>query len=140
MKPREVIFKSWWSCPRCGCEPDRDYVRYCSNCGQRLLWNKFYNQVMFEENFGSHLHYKVEEIIRYFNKHHNLNNKHKKFFQIITIGLFCEECYLEVAQHIFQKNNITCTKICKPTNNYKFRTYIKLNNKIVCWFQTEEQY
>ena len=26
-------------CPRCGAAIERDYQRFCDNCGQRLKWN-----------------------------------------------------------------------------------------------------
>ena len=28
-------------CPRCGNTADREYMRFCDQCGQRLAWNVF---------------------------------------------------------------------------------------------------
>lgn len=27
-------------CPRCGCTVDREYMRFCDRCGQRLGWER----------------------------------------------------------------------------------------------------
>lgn len=38
----DVLVHVWdWYplCPRCGVSTDRDYQRFCDNCGQRLKWN-----------------------------------------------------------------------------------------------------
>ena len=32
---------SYAICPRCGCLMDREYVPFCSQCGQRLGWLGF---------------------------------------------------------------------------------------------------
>lgn len=46
--PREVqetrTFKNGYTyavCPGCGLSMEREFVHYCSNCGQRLSWNGF---------------------------------------------------------------------------------------------------
>lgn len=26
-------------CPRCHCSLEREYMRFCDRCGQRLMWN-----------------------------------------------------------------------------------------------------
>ena len=28
-------------CPRCDCSMDREYMRYCDRCGQRLSWERY---------------------------------------------------------------------------------------------------
>ena len=28
-------------CPRCDCSIDREYMRFCDRCGQRLCWDLF---------------------------------------------------------------------------------------------------
>lgn len=28
-------------CPRCDCTLDREYMKYCDRCGQRLSWDVF---------------------------------------------------------------------------------------------------
>lgn len=33
-------------CPKCGQVLDREYLQYCSNCGQRLSWTLYKNAVV----------------------------------------------------------------------------------------------
>lgn len=42
----EVVFfrqgrRSFPLCPRCGTTFEREYVRFCDRCGQRLDWKRF---------------------------------------------------------------------------------------------------
>ncbi len=31
----------YYVCPRCGCLLDREFIRFCDRCGQRLDWSDY---------------------------------------------------------------------------------------------------
>ena len=45
MQVRQVVLfhdgNSYPLCPRCDCTIEREYMRYCDRCGQRLNWSAF---------------------------------------------------------------------------------------------------
>ena len=49
--PQSVVVADYRyaSCPTCGAVNDREGVEYCSHCGQRLNWSKFYAVLRNEE-------------------------------------------------------------------------------------------